>query len=61
MLTQDTYDIVDTVVCENEEFEDLTQRHILKVSDILDEEVENGITNKLELKKIAYRELLKLA
>lgn len=60
-MTIDAYDIVDIIVIENEEFSNITQRQMLKITAILEEEVENGVNSKLELKKLAYKELLRVA
>ena len=59
MNIQDTFDIVETVKEENDEFKNITQRQLLNIADILDEALEDGL-NKLELKKLAFKELEKL-
>jgi len=61
MIKQDSFDIAETVKIENEEFNKINQRQLLRVTDILDEEIEQGVDSKRELKVIAYRELLKLS
>jgi len=59
MNIQDTFDIVEIVKEENDEFKNITQRQLLHIADILDSELEDG-SNKLELKKLAHKELDKL-
>jgi len=60
MYKQDTFDIVEMVKEENNEFKNITQRELLHIADILDSYLEDGVNSKLELKKLAHKELDKL-